>query len=100
VLKKKLSLVEPTIRTDGGFEYEEGEGLDEDEVAANAARLPVALNALPGGGLRHGAIAYVEDQVQEFHVQIEILHKVAAAWHSRKSTDCVALPYCWHSSKK
>ena len=32
VLRKRLSLVEPTIRTDGGFEYEEGEGLDEDEV--------------------------------------------------------------------
>ncbi len=32
VLRKRLSLVQPTIRTDGGFEYEEGEGLDEDEV--------------------------------------------------------------------
>ncbi len=33
VLRKRLSLVEPTIRTDGGFEYEEGEGLEEDEVS-------------------------------------------------------------------
>ena len=32
VLRKRLSLVEPTIRTEAGFEYEEGEGLDEDEV--------------------------------------------------------------------
>lgn len=68
--------MEPTIRTDGGFEYEEGEGLDEDEVAANSAKLPVALAGLPGGGLGHGAVAYVDDQVQEFHVQIEITHKV------------------------
>lgn len=76
VLKKKLALVEPTVRTDAGFEYEEGEGLDEDEVAANAAKLPIALAALPGGGLGQGVTAHVEDQVQEFKVAIEIVHKV------------------------
>ncbi len=76
VLKKRLSLVEPTVRTDGGFEYEEGEGLDDDEVAANRAKLPVALSALPGGGLEQGVTAHVEDQVQEFKVAIEITHKV------------------------
>ena len=36
VLRKRLSLVQPTVRTDGGFEYEEGEGLDEDEVRPSA----------------------------------------------------------------
>lgn len=76
VLKKRLSLVEPTVRTDAGFEYEEGEGLDEDEVAANAAKLPVALSQLHGGGLGHGVTAHVEDQVQEFKVLMEITHKV------------------------
>ena len=76
VLKKRLSLVEPTVRTDGGFEYEEGEGLDDDEVAANRAKLPLALSALPGGGLGQGVTAHVEDQVQEFKVAIEITHKV------------------------
>ncbi|CAL8466635.1 g6171 [Coccomyxa elongata] len=75
VLRKKLSLVEPTVRTDAGFEYEEGEGLDEDEVAANAAKLPIALAALPGGGLGQGVIAHVEDQVQDFKVAIEITHQ-------------------------
>ncbi|KAK9916527.1 hypothetical protein WJX75_003754 [Coccomyxa subellipsoidea] len=75
VLKKRLSLVEPTVRTDGGFEYEEGEGLDEDEVEANRGRLPLMLDALPGGGLGHGMTAHVEDQVQEFKVAIEITHK-------------------------
>ena len=48
VLKKSLSLVEPTVRTDAGFEYEEGEGLDEDEVAVNKAKLPLPLNQQAG----------------------------------------------------
>lgn len=48
VLKKKLSLVEPTVRTDEGFEYEEGEGLNDDEVADNQAKLPVMLDQLSG----------------------------------------------------
>jgi hypothetical protein len=48
VIKVKLSLVAPTLRTDEGFEYEEGEGLDEDEVAANKAKLPIVLNQQSG----------------------------------------------------
>lgn len=48
VLKKSLSLVEPTVRTDAGFEYEEGEGLDEDEVAVNKAKLPLPLDQQAG----------------------------------------------------
>ena len=48
VLKKSLSLVEPTVRTDAGFEYEEGEGLDEDEVAVNNAKLPLPLDQQAG----------------------------------------------------
>ena len=30
-----------------------------------------------GGGLQHGTVLYVEDQVQEFKVQIEVSHKVS-----------------------
>ena len=48
MVKKKLSLVEPTLRTDEGFEYEEGEGLDDDEVAANTAKLLVMLDKQSG----------------------------------------------------
>ena len=48
VLKKSLSVVEPTVRTDAGFEYEEGEGLDEDEVAVNRAKLPLPLDQQAG----------------------------------------------------
>ena len=43
VLRKRLSLVEPTIRTEGGFEYEEGEGLDEDEVGTSLLPHEAAL---------------------------------------------------------
>ena len=45
-------------------------------MAANRTKLPIALAALPGGGLGNGIIAHVEDQVQDFQVQIEIAHKV------------------------
>lgn len=38
---------QPTIMCDG-FVYEEGEDLDEEELAANAVNLPKALQALPG----------------------------------------------------
>lgn len=48
MVKKKLSLVEPTLRTDEGFEYEEGEGLDDDEVAGNKAKLPIMLDQQSG----------------------------------------------------
>ena len=50
VLKGRLSVHQPTIMCDG-FMYEEGEDLDEDELAANAANLPKMLQTLPGGVL-------------------------------------------------
>ena len=46
------------------------------QVEANRAKLPVALAQLPGGGLGQGVVAYIEDQVQDFNVQVEIIHKV------------------------
>lgn len=47
VLKGSLSVHQPTIMCDD-FVYEEGDDLDEEELAANAANLPKALQALPG----------------------------------------------------
>ena len=47
VLKGGLSVHQPTIMC-GGFVYEEGDDLDEDELEANAANLPKMLQALPG----------------------------------------------------
>ena len=44
-----------------------------------------------GNGLKHGRILYVEDQVQEFKVQIEILHKVSkrlAIMHRKCHCQC------------
>lgn len=74
VLKGRLSVHQPTIICDG-FVYEEGEDLDEEEVAANAANLPKTLQSLPGGGVRHGSIVQVDDQAQHFKVSIVVSHQ-------------------------
>ena len=47
MLKQRLSVHEPSIMC-GEFMYEEGEGLEDDEVAENAAHLCKRLEALPG----------------------------------------------------
>lgn len=75
VLKKRLSMNEPSIMA-GNFAYEEGMDLEPDEVAANAKFLPVALDKLPGGGLKHGTIVDVSDQAQDFSCQLVLSHKV------------------------
>jgi hypothetical protein len=59
--------------------YEEGEGLEEDEVEGYRALLAKALADLPGGGLRHGSILTVQDQSQHFHVEVIITHQVGRA---------------------
>lgn len=75
VLKKRLAMNEPSIMA-GNFGYEEGADLEPDEVAANAKLLPTVLDELPGGGLKHGTIASVSDQAQDFTCQLVISHKV------------------------
>lgn len=70
---------EPSVMC-GGFGYEEGADLEPEEVDANARLLPLFLDALPGGGLRHGTIASVSDQAQDFGCEIIISHKVRAVW--------------------
>ncbi|KAL3140467.1 hypothetical protein ABBQ38_004726 [Trebouxia sp. C0009 RCD-2024] len=74
VLKGSLSVHQPTIMCDD-FVYEEGDDLDEEELAANAANLPKALQALPGGGLKHGSIVQVDDQAQHFKVSLVVSHQ-------------------------
>ena len=39
-----------------------------------------AVSSYAGGGLKHGTVLHVEDQVQEFKVQIEISHKVSQGY--------------------
>jgi len=76
VLKAKLAVNTPNLSTAGGFWYEEGEGLEEDEAAASRALLPRALAALPGGGLVHGSILSVGDQGQAVDFEVIISHQV------------------------
>ena len=77
VVKKKLSLVEPTLRTDEGFEYEEGEGLDDDEVEANKAKLPIMLNQQSG---QH-------HMTQEY---LSARHLIPAVFHVGRNVWCCA----------
>jgi ubiquitin-like 1-activating enzyme E1 B len=80
VLKKGLGLVAPSISTQGGFLYEEGEGLEADEVEENARLLPRALAGLPGGGLGHAAVAAVTDQATDLGLTLIITHVPGEAW--------------------
>lgn len=66
---------EPTVMCEG-LAYEEGADLDPEEVAENARLLPLPLEQLPGGGIRHGSIVSVSDQAQDFNCQLVISHKV------------------------
>ncbi|EFJ49068.1 hypothetical protein VOLCADRAFT_104505 [Volvox carteri f. nagariensis] len=73
VIKKRLAVNTPNLLS-GGFLYEEGEGLEQDEVEAYTALLPRTLAELPGGGLRHGSILTVQDQSQHFGVDVIVVH--------------------------
>jgi hypothetical protein len=91
VLKKRLALVSPTLVADA-FMYEEGPDLDPDEAAESAAFRPVALAALPGGGIRNGAIVAVSDQAQAFEAQLVVSHRVGHGdflWNSPHAALCV-----------
>ena len=95
VLKKRLAMNEPTIMA-GGFLYEEGEGLEDDEAAANAALLPRPLADLPGGGLGHGALAVLRDQSQDVSLQLVIEHQARPCGGSKPRGPCVFQnQHCW-----
>jgi hypothetical protein len=66
----------PSVRTDGGMSYEEGEGLEQDEVEFNQGLLPRTLAMLPGGGIKHGVVVYVEDQGQALSLEMHVSHQV------------------------
>eukprot|EP00879_Flechtneria_rotunda_P009733 GHRR01010182.1.p1 GENE.GHRR01010182.1~~GHRR01010182.1.p1 ORF type:complete len:405 (+),score=133.43 GHRR01010182.1:2062-3276(+) len=75
VLKKRLAINIPSLNTLGGFWYEEGEDLEEDEAEASRILLPKTLASLPGGGLKHGTIVAVSDQSQAITVDLIITHQ-------------------------
>ena len=87
VLKGQLALLEPCISA-AGFLYEEGEGLEPDELADQAARLGRALRELPGGGLGHGTVADISDQSQSLSFQLHIAHQVRPAASDTRLTAC------------
>lgn len=78
VLRAKLAMIHPTLMTDGGFDYVEGEGLDADEAEDSRKLLPRTLAQLPGGGLVHGTIVSVQDQSQSVDFELIISHQVGA----------------------
>jgi ubiquitin-like 1-activating enzyme E1 B len=76
VLRAKLAMIHPTLMTISGFDYVEGEGLDEEEAEDSRALLPRFLSKLPGGGLVHGTIVSVQDQAQSLDFELIISHQV------------------------
>lgn len=80
MLKGALAIACPTLEC-GDFLYEEGEGLEEDEVELYSSLLPRTLDALPGGGLRSGSTVNVKDQLQNLDVQVVIQHAVGGKTH-------------------
>jgi ubiquitin-like 1-activating enzyme E1 B len=93
VLRGRLAMLEPCLRA-GSFSYEEGEDLDASEVALNARWLHVALDALPGGGIRHETLVEVQDQSQALTLALLVVHQ--AEWdeeeHPEKFTLSGAVP--------
>ena len=74
MLKGQLAMLEPCVSSQG-FLYEEGEGLEADELAENAARLAKPMADLPGGGLGNGACADISDQSQSLNFRLTISHQ-------------------------
>ena len=68
-------MVEPTINS-AGFGYEEGEGLEADEIADMAVKLAKPMRELPGEGLKDGVCAEIGDQMQVLNFQLIIKHQV------------------------
>jgi hypothetical protein len=76
VLRAKVAVNTPNLSTVGGFDYVEGEGLDEDDVERCQALLLRALAQLPGGGVVNGTILEVQDQSQALDFEVIISHQV------------------------
>jgi hypothetical protein len=75
VVRRRLAVNEPIVIA-GGFMYEEGGDLSDSEVELNARHLGTPMAALPGGGLAHAVVASIEDQSQQFKVEVIITHRV------------------------
>ncbi|KAJ9508023.1 hypothetical protein QJQ45_021359 [Haematococcus lacustris] len=76
VIKKRLAVNVPMLMA-GGFMYEEGEGLEEDEVEAYRRMLALPLAQLPGGALAGGGLMHVSDESQAFTMDLLLQHQEA-----------------------
>eukprot|EP00878_Enallax_costatus_P005261 GHUV01005528.1.p1 GENE.GHUV01005528.1~~GHUV01005528.1.p1 ORF type:complete len:689 (+),score=205.63 GHUV01005528.1:3622-5688(+) len=78
VIKQRLAVAMPCLTssgTTGDLQYDEGEGLEPDEVENNKALLGKTLASLPGGGLRNGSVVMVDDYSQVLNLNLHITHQ-------------------------
>ena len=85
VLKKKLSVNEPSIQFGETMLHEEGDGLEEDEIELYEGLGARALAALPGGGVAHGTILSISDYSQNLDFELMVTHR--AEWDEEKEPE-------------
>jgi len=85
VLKKKLSVNEPSIQFGATFLHEEGDGLDEDEMEQYEALGARVLTALPNGGVVNGSILSISDYSQNFDFELKVTHR--EEWDEEKDPE-------------
>lgn len=87
VARKYLGMVEPCLSygEESMFMYEEGEGLDPEEVQEYAGYLPLVISDLPAGGIKHGTLIRITDQRQHLDFEINVGHE--DDWDEEKFPD-------------
>ena len=79
VLRGHLGMIEPCFMyfadTGASFQYDEGEGLEADEIEDYAAYLPEKMIDLPAGGAVHNTVLEIQDQRQHVKLQMLISHQ-------------------------
>lgn len=79
VIKQRLAIAVPCLTAvgeTGDFEYQEGEGLDPDEIDDYTVSLPKTLASLPGGGIKNDSVILVDDFSQALKLNLHIRHQV------------------------
>lgn len=87
VARKYLGMVEPCLSygEESMFMYEEGEGLDAEEVQEYENYLPMVISELPAGGIKNGTLVRITDQRQ--HLDFEIMVGHEDEWDEEKFPD-------------
>jgi ubiquitin-like 1-activating enzyme E1 B len=80
VLRGHLGMTEPCFtypisNSEASIIYEEGEGLEADEIEENVANLPKLLAELPAGGVVHNTVLYIQDQRQHLKLEMVVSHQ-------------------------